>query len=209
MAPDQCSMAGLWEETAEREREGCGGVILCIVCCYSSSPSCQKLRTRAGIKLRLLENVNWIMWDLAAAVAGHWRPPLWGVIPTRSTVLLNIRDGCRPGSFPLRKLAAHPVFFLQKWYLFVCGKGAIKQIVILSLSEESWFKTGIMSVQPCRKGRACRYLYFQLLKDHWKQLRNHKISQNSKLYSLFYFFFSCTLPILSLLPLGYNYSMFS
>ena len=157
MAPHQCSMACLWEKTAK--------VLYCALCAATPAlwerRSCQKLRTRAGIKLWLLQYIKCIRWDLTLVVVVHLRPLLWGVIRTHDTVLLNITDGCRPVSFSLRKLAVYLIFFLQKRYLLVCGKGTIKQIVILSLSAENWFKTDMSSVQPCRKGRA--YLRLQLL----------------------------------------------
>lgn len=158
-------------------RDSQSPVILCIVCPYATQErrNCQKLRTRVGIKLGLLENLKCIRWDLTLAVAGHFGPLLRGLIRTHS--IPNIRDGRRDVSC-LGKLATYPVFFLQKRYLPVCGKAAIKQIAILSLSAQDWFKTEISSAEPRRKGRA--YLCLQLLKDHRNQLRNHEISQNSK-----------------------------
>lgn len=133
--------------------------------------SCQKLRARR--KPWLLQCIKCVRWDLTLDVIVELRPPLW----THNVVLLNVTDGYRSVCFSGRKSAAQPTLSLQKWCLRVCGEGAIKQIVILSLSAERRFKTDTPSVQPCRKGRA--YLSLQLHKDCGNQLRNHEISQIS------------------------------
>jgi len=111
MAPDQCSMAGLWEETAR-------DMLYCALCAATPTLqdrlSCQKLRAGVGIKLWLLQYIKCIRRDLTLVVATHFRPLQRGVIHTHDTALPSVTHGCGPVSFGLGKLAAYPVFFLQK-----------------------------------------------------------------------------------------------
>lgn len=64
------AVLGGWSVGRSRER----GVILCIVCCCSGFPRkrrWQKSRTRAGIKLGLLQHMKCMRWELTvAAVMG-------------------------------------------------------------------------------------------------------------------------------------------
>lgn len=167
--------------------------------------SCQKLRTRARSKPWLLQCIKCIRWDLALDVVVELRPPLW----THDVVLPNVSNGYRPVCFGGRKSAAQPIFSPRKWCLLVCGEGAIKQIVILSLSAEYWFKTDTPSVQPCRKGRAYLSLQLPKIADIGSEITRFLKSVSTAYFVLFLTFKTISPSILALSPLVYNWSTFS